>query len=92
MDTDPIEGRSAGRPIAIYLTQDEAMVLDAFLSRGQAAGDNYASIHDHAELRVLWDMQAILESWLPVMAADYESRLVIARDRVRDPTGDIDER
>ena len=92
MDTDPIEGRSADRPIAIYLTQDEAIVLDAFLSRGQAAGDNYSSIQDHAELRVLWDMQAILESWLPAMAADYESRLVVARDRVRDPTRDIDER
>jgi hypothetical protein len=58
----------------------------------KAAGDNYSSIQDHAELRVLWDMQAILDSWLPVMAADYESRLVVARDRVRDPTGDIDER
>ena len=92
MDTDPIEGRSADRPIAIYLTQDEAMFLDAFLSRGQAARDNYGSIHDQAELRVLWDMKAILESWLPLMAADYKSRLVVARDRVRDPTGDVDER
>ena len=86
METDPIEGRTAERPVAIYLTRDEATVLDAFLARGQAAGDDYSSIQDQAELRVLWDMQAILESWLPVMGVDYERRLVAARDRVRDPS------
>jgi hypothetical protein len=82
MDKDPIEARMAGRPIALYLTPDEALVLDAFLARGQAAGDDYSGIEDQAELRVLWDIGAILESWLPVMSADYKRMLAAARERV----------
>lgn len=68
------------------LTPDEALVLDAFLARGRAAGDDYSGIEDQAELRVLWDLQAILESWLPLMSADYDGALAAARERVRDST------
>lgn len=64
-----------------------SLVLDAFLKRGQAAGDNYGTIEDQAELRILWDLDAILESWLaaPLMP-DYADRLALARAAVRDST------
>ncbi len=56
---------SEGR-IALFLTVDEALVLEAFLTRGQDAGDDYSSIEDQAELRVLWDMAALLEAQPPL--------------------------
>ena len=86
MESDATTGRD-GR-IALFLTTDEALVLDAFLARGQDAGDNYSSIEDQAELRVLWDLAAMLESQLPriVNSADYDRDLAAARARVRDST------
>jgi hypothetical protein len=87
METEPIEKRRESGPIAVYLTPDEALVLDAFLSRGEAAGDNYGTIEDQAELRVLWDLSAILESWLePPLLPDYDEHLARARASVRDAT------
>jgi hypothetical protein len=87
METEPIEKRSELERIAVYLTPDEALVLDAFLHRGAAAGDNYGTIEDQAELRVLWDLAAILESCLVApVEADYPERLARARDAVRDAT------
>jgi len=87
METEPVEKRTESGPIAIYLTPDEALVLDAFLSRGAAAGDTYGTIEDQAELRVLWDLAAILESWLiPTLLPDYEEHLARARAAVRDST------
>jgi hypothetical protein len=87
METVPIEKRTETGPIAVYLTRDEALVLDAFLTRGRATGDGYGTIEDQAELRVLWDLDAILESWLlaPLMP-DYRDRLARAREAVRDST------
>jgi hypothetical protein len=87
METDPVEKRSESGPIAVYLTPEEALVLDAFLARGQQSGNNYGTIEDQAELRVLWDLGAILESWLvPPLLPDYEERLARARASVRDST------
>jgi hypothetical protein len=87
MNTEPVEKRTKTGPIAIYLSPDEAMVLDAFLARGHRAGDKYGSIEDQAELRVLWDLGAILESWLVApLVADYDERLAAARAAVRDPS------
>jgi hypothetical protein len=78
---------SEGR-IALFLTVDEALVLEAFLTRGQDAGDDYSSIEDQAELRVLWDMAALLEAQLPVANnAVYARDLASARAKVRDSTG-----
>ena len=86
MDTEPVENRSEAGPIAIYLTPDEALVLDAFLSRGQQSGDYYGTIEDEAELRVLWDLGAILESWLDrLLTPDYDAHLERARASVRRP-------
>lgn len=87
MDTEPVEKRTHSGPIAIYLTPDEALVLDAFLHRGEVAGDNYGTIEDQAELRVLWNLSAILESWLVApLSPDYEQHLARAREAVRDST------
>jgi hypothetical protein len=84
METEPIEKRTESGPIVIYLSPDEALVLNAFLSRGKRAG-NYGSIEDQAELRVLWDLDAILESWLvPPLLPNYHEHLVRARAAVRD--------
>jgi hypothetical protein len=86
MHTDPFQAHTGDEPIALYLTLDEALILDAFLARGQAAGDDYSGLEDQAELRVLWDIGAILEARLPVMSADYERVLAGARERVRNST------
>ena len=87
METEPIGKRSDLERIAVYLTPEEALVLDAFLHRGEAAGGNYGTIEDQAELRVLWDLAAILESRLVApVEADYPERLANARDTVRDAT------
>ena len=87
METEPVEKRTETGPIAVYLTPDEALILDAFLNRGQAAGDDYGTIEDQAELRVLWDLGAILESWLVApLTPDYAGRLARAREAVRDST------
>ena len=40
--------------IALYLTLDEALVLGAFLERGDWTGEGNSAIKDQAELRVLW--------------------------------------
>jgi hypothetical protein len=87
METESAAMRSESGPIAVYLTPDEALVLDAFLDRGRKSGDHYGTIEDQAELRVLWDLSAILESWLvPPLQGDYAARLARARDAVRDST------
>lgn len=87
MDTEPIEKRTESGPIVIYMSPDEALVLDAFLDRGARAGNDYGSIEDQAELRVLWDLGGILESWLvPPLLPDYHEHLARARAAVRDPT------
>lgn len=87
MDTEPIEKRTKSGPIVIYLSPDEALVLDAFLTRGEKAGNNDGTIEDQAELRVLWDLDAILESWLvPPLLPDYDEHLARARAAVKDPT------
>jgi hypothetical protein len=84
MHTDTADTPRPDGSIALYLTADEALVLEAFLSRARAAGDDY-SIQDQAELRVLWDMAATLENRLPLVNnSDYDRLLAAALDRVRD--------
>jgi hypothetical protein len=45
MDTDPIDLRTEGRPIAVCR---EALVLNEFPARQQRADDDYGSIEDGA--------------------------------------------
>jgi hypothetical protein len=88
METDPWEQRGGSGPVGLYLTLEEALVLFEFLSRGQTAGDDYSTIEDQAELRVLWDMQALLESWLTEpFLENYDDHLARARTVVRDEVG-----
>lgn len=66
----------------ISLTSDEALVLFEWLTRFDKADDEFA---DQAEQRVLWDLEAQLESSLVApLRPDYDAVLAAARDRIRD--------
>ena len=71
--------------ISIGLSRDQALVLFEWLAR-TGASDQPAEFEDQAEQRVLWDLEAVLESVLTEpLNADYRQRLDAARGRVRDP-------
>jgi hypothetical protein len=71
--------------VELVLNQHEALVLYEFLTRGQENGGDYSSIEDQAEFRVLWDVQAMLESALvEPLSPDYVALLAEARSKVRD--------
>lgn len=73
--------------VLVHLTPEQALVLDAFLTRGRGADDDYSLIEDQAERRVLWDIAAELESTLPIVNNDeYRDHLAAARAKVRDST------
>lgn len=80
MDRIPQEG------ITLSLSHAEALVLYEFLSReSERNATSEYEIADPAELRVLWDLEAMLESRLvEPMRADYDEHLSRARDEVRD--------
>lgn len=69
--------------IKIELNGDQAIVLFDWLARLNEAGGH--GFEDSAEQRVLWDLEADLESKLvaPLMS-DYKMRLASARARIRD--------
>ena len=84
---DAEDAPSSADEIAINLTFDEALVLDAFLSRSEPGRGDCFTIENQAELRVLWNIGAMLESRLPIVDnPDYERLLASARERVRDNT------
>ena len=66
------------------LTRDEAIVFFDWLVRlNQATDQKFA---DEAEQRVLWDLEATLESELAEpFASNYDELLAAARSRIRDP-------
>jgi len=69
--------------INIALSADSALVLLALLARVNE--DELITFADQAEQRVLWDLEAALESSVPtVVAGDYATQLRLARDNVRD--------
>lgn len=71
--------------ISIGLSRDQALVLFEWLAR-TGASDQPAEFEDQAEQRVLWDLEAVLESvFTEPLNADYRQRLDAARGRVRDP-------
>lgn len=71
--------------VSFVLDRTQALVLYEFLTRGQSKDDDYGSIEDQAELRVLWDLQATLESSLDEpLSANYSELLARARSSVRD--------
>ena len=70
--------------IKIELTADQAIVLVDWLARTSDSKGPVPFV-DQAEQRVLWDLEAMLESRLPhVVSSDFADRLDAARARVRD--------
>lgn len=66
----------------LSLSNDEALVFFEWLTRFNASRPEFV---DQAEQRVLWNLEAMLESGLvPPLRADYDALLNAARDRVRD--------
>ena len=69
--------------VCFELSRDEAIVFFDWLARLNK-GTNHA-FADQAEQRVLWDLEATLESKLAEpFARNYEELLAAARGRVRD--------
>lgn len=74
----------AADEVRLGLSPDQALVLFDWLTRTSAAGQP-AGFVDQAEQRLLWDIEATLETLLPApMAVDYRERLAAARNRLRD--------
>jgi hypothetical protein len=82
---EPRPRKPTDNSVELVLNQHEALVLYEFLTRGQEKADDYSTIEDQAELRVLWDVQAMLESVLvEPLSPDYVALLAEARSKVRD--------
>jgi hypothetical protein len=74
---------TAAPKVKIELSPDEALVLFDWLVRFNALPK--PDFADQAEQRVLWDLEAILETQLiPPLRADYADLLEQPRARVRD--------
>ncbi len=74
---------TAARAITRELTEDEALVLFEWVAHfNQRQNEDFA---DQAEQRVLWDLEATLESQLAdPLGPEYQARVEAARGRVRD--------
>ena len=74
--------------MVIELSEDEALVLDSWLSRfnsQELENGDVRIFEDQAEQRVLWDIECMLERQLAApLAADYLDQLAAARAAVRD--------
>lgn len=71
------------RKVLLELSKDEALVLFEWLHRFNEAEDK--RFEDQAEQRVLWNLEAMLESALvEPFDAKYDELLTAARARVRD--------
>lgn len=72
-----------GQEVRLSLSPDEALVLFEWLSRFNK--DEGHEFEDQAEQRVLWAIEAALESNLVApFDSEYDKRLAEARARVRD--------
>jgi hypothetical protein len=74
------------RTVNLELSPEQALVFFEWLSRfNQSEGRRF---DDQAEERVLWDIEAMLESSLvEPFDANYEELLEKARAAIRDPEG-----
>lgn len=69
--------------VSLEVSRDAALVLFEWLARFNESG--LPTFVDQAEQRVLWDLEADLESRLTEpFAADYNSRVAAARATIRD--------
>ncbi len=74
----------ANDKVRLEFSREEAIVFFEWLSRFNKVED--AGFEDQAEQRVLWDIEAMLESNLAEpFGPNYEERLAAARAKVRDP-------
>jgi hypothetical protein len=74
----------ATEDVSVKLSPDQALVLYEWLVRANAT--ETTNTEDQAEQRVLWDLEATLESQLTApFNPDYRERLEAARARIRDP-------
>jgi hypothetical protein len=74
----------ADKKVLLELSRDEALVFFEWLARFNKGKDQQFA--DQAEQRVLWDLEAMLESELvEPLAPNYDELLTAARSRVRDP-------
>lgn len=72
------------KPVTLTLSRDEAIVLFEWLHRFNAEEGH--RFEDQAEERVLWNLEASLESTLvEPFKPEYDEILAAARSRVRDP-------
>jgi hypothetical protein len=72
------------RKVTLELSPEQALVLFEWLSKFNASEGR--RFEDQAEERVLWDIEAMLESTLvEPFDAPYEELLAKARAAVRDP-------
>ena len=75
------------KTVTISLSPDEALVLRAFIERGDETGD-YSLVHG-GELAALWRLEGALDKVIvpPVGDASYEQALEAARDRLAEQAG-----
>lgn len=74
--------------VNLPLTNAEALVLFEWLCRS-SQGESPAPFVDQSEQRVLWDIEAMLESvLLAPLSADYDLQLAAARAAVRGEKSD----
>jgi hypothetical protein len=74
------------KAVTLSLSNDEALVLFEWITRFNS--DAKSAFEDQAEQRVLWDLEAQLESVLTEpLSATYRESLALARARVRDAVG-----
>ena len=74
----------ANDKVRLEISREEALVLFEWLSRFNKAED--VIFADQAEQRVLWDIEAMLESTLvEPFDPKYDELLEAARAKVRDP-------
>lgn len=72
------------RKVTLELSPDEALIFFEWLHRFNEAQNK--TFEDQAEQRVLWNMEAMLESALvEPLDPNYDELLAAARAKVRDP-------
>ena len=80
-----IESTEGNKNVSVSLSDDEALVLFAWLSKFNAE-EHPSLFQDQAEQRVLWDLEAVLEQVISVtFDKDYINILSKARENIRDP-------
>ena len=77
-------------PVTLELSNPEALVLFEFLARGADKRPEAYRIEHQAEQRVLWDLQAMLESkMIEPLRPEYDTLLQRAREEVQDPGSEL---